>query len=231
MLTWAALFLARAIAFAAIDQNVLAWASARGSLAGHQLPLFAYGLVKTLASMILAAVLLASAFRAILRPRAQAPFGFGREELLVLASQFITQLIAALPVLAGFGAIVLVHGLAGVLPRGRWAETVFQTLGLFWSVVASVWAFGRLEIAPFRSWAIARGRFWLLAGLVLGVLVLRLFINAGVDDVAAALSRSLPAGPALFRNVMFAVLEALEIAILAGVVCTAYGARPPEPRA
>jgi hypothetical protein len=201
-------------------------------------------------SLTLSAVLVSSAFRAILRQAAPASLRFGREELLVLASQVVTQLIAALPVLAVIAATVLVHGLGGVLWGSRWFVTLFETLGLFWSFVASVWAFDRLEIAPFRCWAIARGRFWLLAGLVLGALVLRMLANAGVDGLTAALNHLLsgmPEGetpvvvvqrlsdllrpPALFREIMFAALEALEIAILAGIVSRAYAARPPEPQA
>ena len=254
VLTWAAVFLARAIILAVAYQGLMGWAAARGAsgapIMGLQLTAGAFAVGKTAVSLVLAAVLLASAFRAFLRPQATAPFGFGGQELRVLASHVITQFMAALPVLAVFCAIVLVHGLGGVISGNRWIVTVCEILGLFWSYLASVWAFDRLEIAPFRCWAIARGRFWLLAGLVLGVLVLRLFVNAGVDRAAAALSQIWPAAPApenvfvtaprlsdafqapaLFQDLAFAAIEALEIAILAGIVSMAYGARLPEPQA
>jgi hypothetical protein len=231
VLSWAVLFLARALIFAAAYQGLLAWVSSgSGPFTNPSLPLTGFGLVRTVLSLILSAVVLASAFRAILRPQASRSFAFGREELLVFASQVITQLVASLPVLAVLAAITLVHGLGSVISGDPWIVILFQTLGLFWSVVASVWAFERLEIAPARSWTIARGRFWLLTGLVLGVLVLRLLAGAGLDGVAAGLSHSLPVA-APFRYVTSAVLEALEIALLTGIVCCAYRTRLPEPQA
>jgi hypothetical protein len=234
VMSWAALFLARALVLTAAYQGLLAWVSARSAggapVTDLSLPLAGFGLGRTALSLILSAVLFASAFRALLRPPASPYFGFGREELFVLASQVITQLIAGLPVLAVLAAITLVHGLGSVIAGDRWIVIIFQTLGLFWSVVASVWAFDTLEIAPVRCWTIARGRFWLLAGLVPGVLVLRLLAGAGLDGVAAGLSHSLPVA-APFRYVTSAVLEALEIALLAGIVSSAYRTGVPASQA
>ncbi len=244
VLLWAAVLLARAIVLAVIYQGFMAWVSARGASGAPVMHLGllagAYELVKTGLSMVVSVVLMASAFRAILRPGAPTALRLGREELLMFAAQAIVQLVVSLPVLAALWGLAKAHSLGGLISVSRPIVSMFEIVGLFWGVVASVWAFDRLQIAPFRCWTIARGRFWLLAGLVVGVLVLRLVVNAGVDGVAGAMSYLLPAaGPpqdafrasALFLDVMSAVLGALEIVFLAGIVSCAVRADGPEVQA
>ncbi len=255
VLLWAAVLLAPFIVFAAAGRELAAIARADifsgrpvGAFNGQFLSL---SLVEFAVSLITAAVLWCSAFRAILRPADRRPLGFGPEELSVLATWIIVQAIVAI-VSAGL-PILIVQQFPSLGPRlAVEAVAVGNVLGLFWSAVASVWTFDRGQIAPFRCWTIARGRFWLLAGQGVRVAVLERLAGAEVRQLAAALGNRFPVArasplepfgvagprvqdvfriPALLQDVLLASLGALEIAFIAGVVASAYRAGAPRPQA
>ena len=171
------------------------------------------------------ALLWGSAFRAVLRPADRRPLRFGREELHVLGAWFIVLFVVIIVSMPGPSLVA-----SGVNHRlVRLALGAVHALGRFWCMVAAVWAFDRLKVAPFRCWSIARGRFWLLAALVIGVLI----VQRGTDAVVHRLAWILPLGrnasgptilqpPVLLQNVESAVTGALGLALLAGVVARAY---------
>jgi hypothetical protein len=255
VLLWAAVLLVHTIVYvsAARELAVIAregFASGRpvSRVSGQLLALSAVDLV---ISLVIAAVLWCSAFRAILRPADRRPLSFGSEELSVFAVWFITQIVvqivaAALQLLmvSRFSAAVDVRLIVNVV-------TPVTILGLFWSSVASVWTFGRGQVAPFRCWTIARGRFWLLAGLVLGVAVLDRLAGEGVRLLATNFDHMFPVShvsptepfgvsgprlqdvfqiPALIRDGLLAAVGALEIAFIAGVVACAFRTSAAEPQ-
>jgi hypothetical protein len=239
---WAAVLLAQTLVFAAAAQAFMATVRASGEgLASQNVELLAFTLARAAVSLVFATLLWSSAFRAILRPVVRRPFGFGPEELSVFAVWAITQGIV---VIISAPLPLLLLGRVPVNPRLILnAGAAVTVLGLFWSAVASVWAFDRRQVAPFRCWTIARGRFWLMAGLVVGVAVLDRLANVGIRQLAAAVGYLLPPSnvvqaetavvdlfrvPALLQEVLSAAVGALEIAFVAGIVACAYRAGAPE---
>jgi hypothetical protein len=245
---WAAVLLAQTLVFAAAAQTFMAAVRANLSsgrpVASQNVELLAFTLARAAVSLVFATLLWSSAFRAILRPALRRPLGFGPEELAVLGVWVITQGIV---VIVSTPLPLLLVGRVAVNPKLILdASAAVTVLGLFWSAVASVWAFDRRQVAPFRCWTIARGRFWLMAGLVVGVAVLDRLANVGIRQLAAALGYLLPPSnvvqadptvvdlfrvPALLQEVLSAGIGALEIAFVAGVVACAYRAGAPEPQA
>jgi hypothetical protein len=252
---WAAVLLVHTIVYAAAARE-LAVIAREGFVSGRSATrvsgqLLALSGADLVVSLVIGAVLWCSAFRAILRPTDRRPLGFGSEELSVFAVWFITQIVVQ--VVAVALQLLIVEGFGVVSPRLFLIMlTAVTVLGLFWSSVASVWTFGRGQVAPFRCWTIARSRFWLLAGLVLGVAVLDRLAGEGVRQLANNVSHLFPVAkaspldplgvpgpriqdvfqaPALMRDVLLAAVGALEIAFIAGVVACAYSAAPSEPQA
>jgi hypothetical protein len=248
VLLWAALLLAQATVFAAATREVMA-TTFSGRRATQLLPLSA---AEAVVSLVVASVLWSSAFRAILRPAERRPLAFGPEELSVLAVWFIIQIVVQ--IVSGALQILLISRFSGVMDVRQIVNlgAAVSVLGLFWSAVASVWTFGRGQISPFRCWTIAKGRFWLLAGLVIGVAVLDRLAGAEVRELATALGRVFPPArvsplepfgvaapqvqdlvqiPLLLRNAVLAPIGALQIAFIAGIVACAYRASAPESQA
>jgi hypothetical protein len=255
VLLWAAVLLAQTLVYASAARELAAIAR-EGIFSGR--PASAYNgqalaltVVNSGVSLVVAALLWSSAFRALLRPAERRALAFGAAELAVFTAWLIIQLVA-------FGAsiplqMLIVGFFRAVNPRLFLDLFIAVTvLSLFWSAVASVWAFGRGQIAPFRCWTIARGRFWLLAGLVVGVAVLDRVAGVGIGELATALRHLLPVAPispsepfgapapsvkdvfqapALLRDVLSAAVGALEIAFIAGVVACTYRASGQEPQA
>ncbi|HEY4028871.1 MAG TPA: hypothetical protein VGM25_00885 [Caulobacteraceae bacterium] len=255
VLLWAALFLALTMVFAVTFDAYMGWVSSRyaagAGIASLNLLSGAYAVARAVLQMILAAILWTSAFRAILRPGTPPSLRLGGEELLVLGARVITQIAAAVPAFAFQGALFAPHGLAGLREVDRPIMMALDFLGVFWSAVAGVWAFEKAQIAPLRCWTIARDRFWLLAGLVLGVLLLRSLAAIGIAQLATTVGHLFPPAidprghlfivspklqdafkaSALLRDILTAALRALEIVFLAGIVSSAYRARRQEPQA
>jgi hypothetical protein len=243
VLLWAALLLAQATVFAAATREVMAMTFS-GRRAAQLLPLTT---AEAVVSLVVASVLWSSAFRAILRPAERRPLAFGPEELSVLAVSFIIQVVVM--IVSGVLQVLLISRFSGVLDIRQIVNLVasVSVLGLFWSAVASVWAFDRRQVAPFRCWAIARGRFWMLATLVIGVAVLDRLAGAGVRQlmatfVAPSSLSSLIDGPPprlqdafqvplLLQDVLFAAIGALQIAFIAGIVASALRASRSESQA
>ena len=256
VLLWAGIFLLQTIAFAAVYRLFIVAAQASifdggAASASFRGETFAFTLARAAVSLVVISVVWSSAFRALLRPAERGPLAFGLEELSVLASWLIVQLVVAavsapLPVFLvsrfnGLNAQVIVQAVAAI-----------EVLGRFWGVVAAVWAFERLRIAPFRCWSIARGRFWLLAVLIVGPAILERLVDAAVHRLVLALGRGLPFAtpvpayrfapsgaqlqalfqpPALLQDVILAGIGALMVAFMAGVVASAYRASLSEPQA
>ena len=247
VLLWTVLLLAQTVVFTAAVQEIRASAQAafmagRFSSAGS-LQLLLLTWVRMLVALVIDALMWSSAYRAILRPDDRRPFAFGPDELSVFGAWFVTQLVV------GIASAALQVLLIGPSASLSWdvrivlnAATVVSGLGLFWSAVAGVWAFERRQIAPFRCWTIARDRFWLLAVLVLGVVVLERTASAGLGQLTAApqgsglLGLTAPLADlfsvaALVQHALTAVLRALEIAFIAGIVANAYSASRPADHA
>jgi hypothetical protein len=173
-----------------------------------------------------------SAYRALLHPDNRGRMTLGRAEWCVLWARLVPQLILAAPLL-------LLVPLRLYLPPQ--SAPVLDVLLLaiavgtgFWSAVSGVWAFDRLQIAPFRSWRLAEGRLWkLTAVFVAGALAVR-GVRWAVRFAAVLLNHHTPLGritvsemgslPVLVFTVASAVISALEVAVLAGIVAAAYRA-------
>ena len=252
---WAALWLVLTLVLLVGYREVVAWTRAGifdGSSRYSSEPLFAYALTEAVLQLVLTAVLWASAFRAILRPAERGPLRFGGEELFVLGALLVPLLVALVVSVPLSVVMVSTQALSGGWLTIRGPAMVVDVLVLFWGAVAAVWAFGRLQVAPFRCWRIARGRFWLLAGLVIGVVVLQHLAVAGIQPLTVALSAHFPGNPsplvnpllprpadltavfrppALLRDGLGAVIKAIEIAFVGGIVASAYRASPAQPQA
>ena len=249
VLLWTVVLMAQTVVFAAAAQEIRA--GAQGAFLAGRFPssvtgqLLSLNLVRLIVSLVIAALMWSSAYRAVLRPADRRLVGLGPEELSVFGAWVVTQLVvgvvsAALQfVIIGQFAPMDVMLAVGAMMN---AAAVVGAAGLFWSAVASVWAFERRQIAPIRCWTIAGDRFWLLAALVLGVAILEHLAGAGVSRLTAAPPGSNPLGvtaphadpfgvPALLQQGLTAVLGALEIAFIAGIVATAYRASRPVDQA
>jgi hypothetical protein len=252
VILWAAMSLALTIVFAESYAEFMARVrpgvfSQRTTRDGF---LLAYSLAKAVISLVLTSVLWASALRAILRPAERRRLGFGPEELCVLGAWIIPEVVVAL-VSAPVTVVIISERLNFQVLQIAMAAVAIA--GLFWSAVGAVWAFGKGQVAPIRCWTVARGRFWLLAGLVVGVAVLERLGVIGVQRLARAVAFhigpvfaqpspptvALDPGPhfenlfepaALLRYVLESVLGALQIAFLSGIVASAYRAAA-EPQA
>lgn len=172
-----------------------------------------------------------SAYRALLRPDDRRRAALGRAEWCVLWARVIPQVVLVLPLLF----LVPIR-----LRFPQWApalDTLFVTFTIviaFWSAVAGVWAFDRLEIALVRCWRLARGRFWKLAAVFVACALVVRGVRWGVSSAALLMNHQVPLGritldkmgspPVLFVTAASAVVSALEVALLAGVVVTAYQA-------
>ena len=256
ILLWAALLLADTIGFVVGRQELMGWVREgidagrpSGSFSGFLLP---YTLAAAMLSLVVTSMLWASAFRALMRPSVRVPLSFGLEELSVFATRLIIQLVAAVlsPPLQMF-----LFSRFNALDARAIVEVVMAALGvlgLFWSAVASGWAFAKLQVAPFHCWTVARGRFWLLACLVIGVAVVERLADAAIHQGVVALGRNpifapplstnpfQPAGarlatvfqlPALLQDATYAVIGALVIAFVSGIVTSAYRASLAQPQA
>jgi hypothetical protein len=236
ILLWVFLLLLQSVFFAVIGAKMLAGLQAaggpRGALAG---PFFAYTLGISVLSLVLTALLWASAFRALLRPTDTVPLGFGLEELCIFVSQLIVQLLLGI---VSSPLAILFIGRFGVSGRRMdiYAVTALGVAALLWSAIASAWAFDHRRVGLFRCWNIAKDRFWLLAGLIVGVGVLqrlaealfRRLLVASRPGAAADPFQALSDPALLSLHVLLAVIGALAIAIVAGIVACAYRAGRPE---
>ena len=253
VLLGAALLLAETIGFVVGRQEFMGWVRegvdagrTSDSFRGFLLP---YTLAAALLSLVVTSVLWASAFRALMRPSVRVPLSFGLEELSVFATRLIIQLVAAV---LSTPLQMFLFSRFNALDARVIVEVVMAALGvlgLFWSAVASGWAFATLQVAPFRCWTLARGRFWLLAGLVIGVAVVERLADAAIHQGVLALGRNpflappvstnplQPAGarletvfqlPVLLQDATYAVIGALVTAFVAGIVTSAYRASRAE---
>jgi len=259
ILLWAALTLAQTVFFTFIRARLLEqmqagiFAGAASAFSGQFL---AFTAAASVLSLMLTALLWTSAFRAILRPAEGAVLALGLEELCVFVSWVIIQLVVATAA-ALLPVFVVSHFGAPGDDRIPFAIAVVETLGLLWSAVASAWAFDRRRVGLFRCWTIAGDRIWLLAVLVVGVdLLQRLIKNLatvfifrqyttsrlGLLGLSVTRTRSVLVpprdplqeifDPAILAEYAFsAVIGALLIAIVAGVVASAYRTRETESQA
>jgi len=255
VLLWASVLLAETIAVAVTREEYLGWAQERinpwGSGGAFNGLLLLYTLGATTLALVLTSVLWTSAFRALMRPAARVPLSFGLEELSVFATSFIIQVIAG--ALSASLPVLLVSHFNDLNARMiSPAEAVIGVIAFFWSAVASAWAFAKLRVAPFRSWAIVRGRFWRLAALVICVAILQRLANFAAHQWVLTLYRNpmfaprhsanpFPStgdrveavfqAPGLLQGATLAVIGALTIAFVAGIVTCAYRASLEDPQA
>ena len=255
VLLWAAAPLAQALAFTAISREFLAMTRA-AIFSGRPLGLangqfLALTIANLLLSLLIASLLWCSAYRALLRPAERPSVRFGREELAVFGVWFPIQLIA---MIASAALQFVIGGRFAVSGFGveEYSVAAVEALGLFWGAVAAAWTFGQGQIAPLRCWTIARGRFWLLAGLAVGVAVLDRLARFGVGQLTLTLRRLFPVSrisptqpfgvappsvldvvqvPLLTQYALMAAVGALEIAFIAGIVACAYRAAAAKPQA
>jgi hypothetical protein len=225
---WASLLLAQTVCFAVVRAMLPA--------GGHNGALLAYDFATAGLSLVLAALLWASAFRALLRLDDPKPLAFGKEELWLFGSWVIIQLIVQISTAAL--SFVLVSGFGAPAQVAAFAGMVLGVVGLSWSAVASAWAFDRRQVELFRYGTIAGGQVWLLACLVVGLAVLDRLVSAAVHLLGAPLGGSAPRlrdvlqAPALLQDVLTAAFGALEITFIAGVVACGYRAEAaPDPHA
>lgn len=235
---WVAVDLVRAILMAGAIQLQIGASQANmaATLLGRptkvEMPLMLMGL--DIVFICISAVVWTSAFRAFLRPADHPPLGLAlsRDEWFVLWARIIPQAI-----LAVLALMLLPLRMRGLSPQ--WSPLmdgllVVLTIGAaFWSAVTGVWAFDRLQIAPLRSWRLARGYFWKLTAVFVACALIVRAARWGLMSVAVLLNHHTPlygrmplvamgSPPVLFLTAGSAVISALEIALLAGVVATAY---------
>jgi hypothetical protein len=242
ILLWAVLFLAADLATVGAHQTFQAWRGAQIA-AGQTLysltgAMMTYNMAVLVVTPVIQAVLWTSAFRAFLRPNERGPLALGREDLAAMVSWAIVELIVTLVSipLTVFVTwqVTSAGGPIATQPMLQASESVFAAIGLYWAAVAGTWACARGEIGLLRCWTLTRGRFWAVTGLVAGLAVIAYGLRAGVRALLGVLThhglppatlQGLVGSPVIFITLAGAVITALQMTFVVGVVTSAYRAR------